>query len=95
MPRYQVGEKVTVTTTVTDKTTNLPADADDLTCYYQILPNGTLTAATPTHVSTGVYSIDIVPDIPGTLYVSWDTDGDYDVADEFMLNIKDRVARPA
>lgn len=95
MPRYQVGETFTVTTTVTDKATNIPADAADITCKYIIEPYGTLTTANPTRVSTGVYSVDITPDRPGTLYVSWDTDGAYDVADEFALNIKDRVARTA
>lgn len=93
MPRYEVGETFTVTTTVTDRTTRLPTDADDITCKYLIEPYGELTSLTPTHVSTGVYSVEITPTIPGTLYVSWDTDGDYDVADEFVLNIKDRKAR--
>lgn len=93
MPRYEVGEKVTVTTTVVDRDTNLPTDAPDITCKYIIEPYGTLTSVTPTHVSTGVYSVTLVPDLPGTLYVSWDTDGTYDVADEFVLNIKDRKAR--
>lgn len=95
MPRYQVGETFTVTTTVTDKATNLPADANDITCKYIIEPYGTLTTATPTRVSTGVYSVEITPDRPGTLYVSWDTNGAYDVADEFMVNVKDRIARAA
>lgn len=95
MPRYEVGEKITVTTVVVDRTTNLPTDAADITCKYVIQPYGVLTSVTPEHTATGTYSVTIVPDIPGTLYVSWDTDGTYDVADEFVLNIKDRQARSA
>ena len=93
MSRYQVGETVTVSTTVVDLDTRLPVDTDEITCQYIILPYGELTTATPTHVATGVYSVEITPTIPGTLHVSWDTGGVYDVADEFLLNIKDRVAR--
>lgn len=95
MPRYHVGETFTVTTTVTDRTTRLPTDADDITCQYVIKPYGTLTTLTPTRLSEGVYSVQITPDIPGSCYISWDTDGDYDVADERVVNIKDRIARAA
>ena len=95
MSRIHVGETITVSTTVIDRITNLPVDASDITCNYIIKPYGTLVTATPTRVSTGVYSVQITPDIPGTLYVSWDTNGAYDVADEFTVNVKDRIARAA
>lgn len=92
MARIHIGETFTLTTLVTDRATGLPTDADDLTLRY--IPGGkygTEVTAIPTRNSTGSYSVEIAPTVPGHLYYRWDTDGDYDVATEGVINVAQSV----
>jgi hypothetical protein len=92
MARIHIGETFTLTTRVVDKATGLLADADDLTLRY--IPGGkygTEVTATPTRNSIGAYSAEITPTLSGNLYYRWDTDGDYDVATEGVINVAQSV----
>jgi hypothetical protein len=92
MSRIHIGETFTLITTVTDRSTGNLADADDITLRY--IPGGkygTEVTATPTRNSTGNYSAEITPTLAGHLYYRWDTDGDYDVATEGIVNVAQSV----
>lgn len=88
MSRIDVGETFTVTTTVISRTTNLPVDAAQITLKWKIGAEGTWHTETPTHDSTGVYSVSLTPTESGLLYGRWDTDGAYDVAKEFVILVR-------
>ncbi len=92
MARIEIGETFTVNTLVIDRATGLLADADDLELkYMQGGKHGTAVTLVPTRNSIGDYSAQITPTLSGNLYYRWDTDGDYDVATEGVVNVAQSV----
>ena len=91
MARIHIGETFTLTTTVTDRATNLLADADDLTLIWKVGRLGDETIETPTRNSIGNYSVEIEPTESGNLYFRWDTDGAYNVATEGVISVAESV----
>lgn len=65
------------------------SDTPQITFTYKIGKYGTETKVTPTNVGTGTYVVEITPTESGHLTYRWDTDGDLDVAQEGVVNIKE------
>lgn len=85
MPRYYAGMTLTFNQTV--RVADVLTDADDIYFKWKIGKRGIEHTETPTHDSTGTYSVSITPTEGGDLFYRWDTEGDLDVAAEGVLNI--------
>lgn len=89
MARYYAGSTITLQQVVTvhDVLTDEPA----IGFTWKMGLYGTENSVVPTHASTGVYTVAIVPPYGGDLYFRWDTttNGVLDTAQEGALAIAD------
>lgn len=88
MARIGYGETFTANTLVVDQDTGNLADADDLTFQYKYGVNGTIASVVPTRNSIGNYSASITATQVGPLHYRWDTEGDFNVADEQTITVR-------
>jgi hypothetical protein len=87
MPRYFPNMKMGFAATV--RFNGELSNAPQITFIYKVGKHGTETTITPTNVGIGTYVVELVPNGSGHLSYRWDTDGDLDVAQEGIVNIKE------
>ena len=87
MTRYFPNSKVPFTTEF--RNNGVLTDVPQITFTWKVTSRGLETTVTPTHPSTGVYAVVVVPSQAGNLYARWDTEGTFDVVAEPVINIKE------
>lgn len=85
--RYIAGSTITLGLSiyVDDVLTN----ESTLTFKWKMGRDGDESSVTPTHGTTGVYSVALTPLTGGDLYYRWDTEGTLDAAQEGRLSVKE------
>lgn len=86
MARLKAGQTVTLTLTVTDDNGDLE-DATGLTFEWKQGFYGCVETVTPTRLSTGLYSVNIVPDLGGNVHYVWRSTAS-EICEEGVLSVK-------
>jgi hypothetical protein len=77
---YDIGDGIRITATFTNLSGGL---ADPTTIVFKLkAPSGTVTTPTVTHLSTGVYYVDVIPNVKGSWLYRWEGTGAVAVAEE-------------
>lgn len=67
---------------------NTLADPTTVTFTYRYASHGDWKTATPTKTTTGIYTVNFVPEYPGLIYTRWQGTGDLVVSVEDTLLVE-------